>query len=407
MRRLLALAVLGCAASLGGCALSGMDTYSSAASKAFYYRDPALTQRLGAAGALAVLPASAGRILEVDQTRYSNGLVQKIILSGGRHGAGDNEIDVTVQVNHDPDGKAINPITLPASDDASIADELSRRFPTVAMHDVPVLLQNHYGPYGLAAGRTATGERCIYAWQSFRNFGHRNRVAPATLVGGLLAPAEPGTIRVRLCQKGVSADALGGLMNALYLTGSGGSAQQVLVDPQIDRPPGISQNALGATSVTALGSGFSGYRMPQKKVVLERHGAIARRIVVIRRRRHPVHMVMRPAHSEPLPYQLPPVSQAALAHLVILPRQPSVPAPAIPAATSMVVPAPAASLKGLPQRATLGPQGRASDMGEPEVPLPRAATRISEPSRQGASAAATQDTTSQLLRAHTLQGSGS
>ena len=406
MRRILAFSILGCATALGGCALSGMTGYQSAASKAFYQRDPALTQRRTAASALAALPASAGQVLAVDETRYSNGLTQKIVLAGGLHGYGANEIDIRVRLSADPSNIATNPITLPASDDAAIAQELSNVFPHIAMHDVPVLLQNRYGPYGLAAGKSASGETCIYAWQSFDNFGHRNHAAPASLVGGLVAPLEPATVRVRLCQHGVSADALGGLMNDLYLAGSGGSVQPTLVDPHIDRPPGISPNALGRTGVAASG-GFSGYRMPQKRVVLKRAAPDHRRILVIRRvHSAPPHVAIAHLPNPQMPYQLPAVpNYAAPPPAVAAPPQAiMVPVAApIPASPPIMAPVPRAQLNGLPAAATQGPQAVAM----PQISLPLKATHpLIQAPVEGSEASAT-SANADLLRAHTLNGAGS
>ncbi|MBV1705913.1 MAG: cellulose biosynthesis protein BcsN [Hyphomicrobiales bacterium] len=405
MRKILALTLLTCATALGGCALSGMKGYQSAASRAFYQRDNAQTRRRSAASALAALPATAGRVLTVDETRYSNGISQKIILAGGLHGYGSNEIDIRVRLSADPTGTAPDPITLPAGDDVSIASELADMFPHIAMHDVPVLLQNRYGPYGLAAGKSTHGETCIYAWQSYDNFGHRNHAAPASLVSGFVAPLEPATIRVRLCQNGVSADALGGLMNELYLSGSGGSVQPTLVNPQIDRSPGISADALGPTDVAASG-GFSGYRMPQKRVVLERAAPRHRRIMV-RRQQHraPPHVAITHVQNAPLqnaqmPYQLP----ARPAYAV-----PPPPAVAVPAATpvpvnpTVVAPAPPTQLPGLPAAATQGPQGaKAMQISLPQ----RALHPLPDPTGAGSQTSAASANTD-LLRAHTLNGSGS
>ncbi len=406
MRKILALSILTCATALGGCALSGMTGYQSAASKAFYQRDNALTQRRSAARALAALPSSAGQVLTVDETRYSNGLAQKIILAGGLHGYGSNEIDIRVRLSADTGGTAINPITLPASDDVSIAQELRDMFPHVAMHDVPVLLQNRYGPYGLAAGKSAHGETCIYAWQSYDDFGHRNHAAPASLVSGMVAPREPATIRVRLCQDGVSADALGGLMNNLYLSGSGGSVQPTLVDPRIDRPPGVSPNALGHTAVAASG-GFSGYRMPQKRVVLERAAPHRRRILVIRQRHGaPPHVAIAHVQNAQMPYQLPAVPRYAVPPPPVIPPPPAIAVPAaapIAPKPPVMAPLPSAQLTDLPAAATQGPQAtKALKVSLPQKalhPLPQAAGEGSEASASSANA--------DLLRAHTLNGSGS
>lgn len=419
MRMIFVLGVFGYATILAGCALSGMTDYSSAASRAYYRRDEALTQRLSAASALATLPASAGRVLEVDQTRYSDGLSQKIILAGGLHGYGSNQIDIRVQINPDPNGTTKNPITLPAGDDSTIADELKTRFPNIVMHEVPVLLQNHYGPYGLAAGQTAAGEHCIYAWQKLDDFGHRNHAAPASLVSGLVAPPQPATIRVRLCQKGVSADALGGLMNNFYVPGSGGSAQQVLVDPQIDRLPGMAPDALGPASPANRG-GFSGYRMPQKRVVLERNRHRRRRIFLMRHRYGaPPHVAITHARGIQMPYQLPAVAPgypAAPATLVKpspagMPQAgglgPAVAPMAVPAAVAAQIVAPAAKLMDLPPQATQGPQGTLANVNSlVEKPRPRLAKHLQSNASNG-SATSAPSFNSTLLQDHSLNGSGS
>ena len=258
MRLTHATSLLLAAVLMTGCARDNADYRASAAGPGFNSQAGVLAVAVPASGAAAFLPASAGRIIQVAERRFADGLSQDIILDGSRSAKGENHIEIAMRFQPQGETQTDNRVPLSKPSETAIASEIETRFPDVRMETVNVLLQNHYGPYGLAAGRRGNGERCIYAWQWIDDIN--NPTAPATpgLASALVAPPQPVSLRVRLCRSGVSADQLAGLVNELVV-GGGRSRGQL---------PVLGQNGASGDALTAAGGGiatgqdFAGYQLP-------------------------------------------------------------------------------------------------------------------------------------------------
>jgi len=136
-----------------------------------------------------VLPAPGGpRIVSVIEKQYGNALEQRIALSTAATTPGQSEFRVQVfGVGRKPFGQTLKS-ALP--DAATIAAELSREFPGVAMHVSPLFAQNDYGPFGYATGRGKGRDLCFYGWQ---RLGGNEWVAKGSI-----------QLRLRLCRPGAS-----------------------------------------------------------------------------------------------------------------------------------------------------------------------------------------------------------
>ena len=90
------------------------------------------------------------------------------------------------------------PIALEKPSEQSIRNELSARFPNIAMKVVETSRSNAYGPYGLAVGSMPDGMRCVYLWQWI--------VDPVQLQP--IPNALQASVRVRICRPAITLDDL-------------------------------------------------------------------------------------------------------------------------------------------------------------------------------------------------------
>lgn len=149
-----------------------------------------------AAAALASLPPSAGRVMAVEESDAGSGMRQRIVLSGGHMGAN------TLEIVLGRDAVAPSATQLEA--------ELASRFPGVAMTPLPGrMLKSRYGAMHVSIGAPAGGGRCLFAWQSIRDF-------PGD--AGTLKGVTPAVVRIRLCSARATLDQLAEMSEQLMLT---------------------------------------------------------------------------------------------------------------------------------------------------------------------------------------------
>ncbi|WP_192843440.1 cellulose biosynthesis protein BcsN [Aureimonas sp. N4] len=169
-------------ALLSGCAARGeIDRFSTV-------RDVAPREAF-------VLPAAGGpSIVGVLEQRYSNGVEQEIVLSGGGGAAGQNRMRVQFIGPVDASTSGRTALSERSLARADIAGELRQEFPGVAMRRSALYVQNRYGPFGYATGQVG-GTTCLYAWQRLSGTDH------ATLI---LRPRGIINLRLRQCEAGAS-----------------------------------------------------------------------------------------------------------------------------------------------------------------------------------------------------------
>ena len=245
-----ACAALALVLSLGGCAVYQPQAFAPPVA---LYADRSVTATaVPVSSAAATLPQNAGRIIEVSETRFSDGVAQQIVLAGDRSAHGANRIDVAFRLQAENDVVMENKVPMSRPSETGIAREIESRFPGMEMQTVPVLLQNAYGPYGLAAGRRGNGERCIYAWQWIEDGGNMSSVLRNSAFA-VFQGAAPVSVRIRLCRANASADQLAAVVDELVIGGVRRSSAPVAVR---------GGDALSAAA-GAGGPGFDGYQLPR------------------------------------------------------------------------------------------------------------------------------------------------
>jgi hypothetical protein len=141
-------------------------------------------------------PAPGGPTVQaVVQRHYSNAVEQEIVLETRASLPGQNYL--RIQMFGPADTGRSNQGTLKQEFEPArnVVSEMRRLFPGVAMQRSLSYVQNKYGPFGYALGRSAGGDGCIYGWQRITSTG-----TTQVWVGNRGAIQ----IRLRLCEQGAS-----------------------------------------------------------------------------------------------------------------------------------------------------------------------------------------------------------
>jgi hypothetical protein len=136
-------------------------------------------------------PPGSLSIIHVLERGYSNGIEQEISLATDSSVAGQNYFRVRLLGTLDPKDAGNGSLSSRSLAMMNIGSEMRSAFRGVRMSKSPYFVQNRYGPFGYAVGRSG-GDLCIYGWQNLRS-------RPA-LIGG------KGSIdvRLRLCRTGAT-----------------------------------------------------------------------------------------------------------------------------------------------------------------------------------------------------------
>lgn len=189
------LMALGLAGLLAGCASTQTST------------DARPATMVAANTALIFPPPGGPGILGVVETRFPNALRQQIALSTDARTPGENMIAVTMFHASSGGDEGIGPQDSALDQDKQMA-EAQAAWPDVAFTTSPFFVQNAYGPFGYAAGRSQTGDTCVYAWQRIEA---RRGPSGARKSGAV-------SIRLQLCDSRKSEKALLSTMYTLRLT---------------------------------------------------------------------------------------------------------------------------------------------------------------------------------------------
>lgn len=145
-----------------------------------------------------ILPADRS-VVGITQERASNAITQTIALSTNSGHSGENAFRVTFFGPVNSEGASENTLSYMPLTDARITRELRTELAGVPMVRSPYYVQNNYGPFSYATGKTSGGDSCIYAWQQIRSpahtqnfFQNRGRI----------------DLRLRLCETGASQEKL-------------------------------------------------------------------------------------------------------------------------------------------------------------------------------------------------------
>lgn len=160
-----------------------------------------LSLETDAQDALALPPPGGPSVVSVVERRFANAIQQDIILSTVATTAGQNTLRVQFFGPVGPDGGETTLGDLQPTE-GSVAREMRRVLPGIAMARSPLFAQNSYGPFGYATGRSGANDLCLYAWQ---------RIAPMRTEGTFRARGAV-QVRLRLCQTNATEEGLLAIM---------------------------------------------------------------------------------------------------------------------------------------------------------------------------------------------------
>ncbi|WP_262028764.1 cellulose biosynthesis protein BcsN [Microvirga sp. Mcv34] len=156
-----------------------------------------LMSEVPAARAIVVPPPGGPSVVAVLQQQYQDGLSQEIALSTASLTTGQNAFYVSLLNNTAGNMEVPNSLTLPSMTPDRLQREMEERMPGVEMETSLVYVQNRFGPFGFATGRSSTGDLCLYAWQ---------QIEPGE--PAIFVPGGAISVRLRLCDADASVDQL-------------------------------------------------------------------------------------------------------------------------------------------------------------------------------------------------------
>ncbi|HZH10754.1 MAG TPA: cellulose biosynthesis protein BcsN [Microvirga sp.] len=173
-----------------------------------------LMNEVPATRAIIVPPPGGPSIVAVLQRNFRNGVSQEIALSTASLTPGQNAFYVSLASGTSPQSEIDDVLNLPPLTQDRIQKEMEERLPGIEMQTSLVYVQNKYGPFGFATGRSASGDVCLYAWQ---------RIEPNE--PAILVPGGVISIRLRLCDAAATQEQLlrsmyGFTIAAYYLSGA-------------------------------------------------------------------------------------------------------------------------------------------------------------------------------------------
>ncbi|MEA2759979.1 MAG: hypothetical protein QOH65_2592 [Methylobacteriaceae bacterium] len=171
---------------------------------------PVSTGAQGPSQGLLQISPEAGPILQVRERDTGNGFHQDLILAWAKEGHPENriEIDVITKPNQKGAGKPT---------EAGIRGEILSRYPSVPMKIVLKPKENGLGTFGLAIGVRGDGARCMFAWQWVEDI--RDARGSRSGFAKMMGRSTPASIRVAMCRRDVTLDALATLVESLSVAG--------------------------------------------------------------------------------------------------------------------------------------------------------------------------------------------
>lgn len=156
-----------------------------------------LMSEVPATRAIVVPPPGGPSVVAVLQQQYQDGLSQEIALSTASLTTGQNAFYVSMLNNTAGNMEIPNTLSLPSMTLDRIQSEMEERMPGAEMETSLVYVQNRFGPFGFATGRSSSGDLCLYAWQ---------RIEPSE--PAILVPGGAISVRLRLCDADASVEQL-------------------------------------------------------------------------------------------------------------------------------------------------------------------------------------------------------
>ncbi|MDP9840335.1 hypothetical protein J2T09_005122 [Neorhizobium huautlense] len=191
------------------------------------------TRAVSATEALVFPPPGGPAIVGVIERRYRNGIEQDIALRTQSSVPGQNSIKVKFVGPGMEGANTDKTLSSARLTDSAITREMRSAVPGLAMARTPSYLQNNYGPFSYAVGRSRSGDTCVYGWQQIRSSTNaRNTLHNLGVI----------QMRLRLCDADLSEQALLATMYGYTINGSFTGWQwnpygrEDRVDPSLGRP---------------------------------------------------------------------------------------------------------------------------------------------------------------------------
>lgn len=131
-------------------------------------RLPAANRIVSESEALIVPAAGGPAVVDVVQRDYSNAVEQRVSLFTASTIPGQNYLSIQMFGPMEAALDGQNRLGFRPVHVSRLAGEIRQQIPGVAMRTSPLYLQNQYGPFGYAFGRSAAGDACLYGWQQLR-----------------------------------------------------------------------------------------------------------------------------------------------------------------------------------------------------------------------------------------------
>jgi Cellulose biosynthesis protein BcsN len=192
------ISVVAVAAMMAGCTSTGG------------VRQPSGPESVEPEKALVIPPPGGPSIVSVVEEKRGNGIAQNISLFTSSSVQGQNFLKAQFlgASGSNPGAGSDSYRMIRAGD---IGREMAHSVPGVPMATSATFLQNSYGPFGYASGRSRAGDTCIYAWQQIRSSQAAHTQARNF---GMIQ------IRLRLCDARATERQLLGIVYGYTVTGT-------------------------------------------------------------------------------------------------------------------------------------------------------------------------------------------
>jgi hypothetical protein len=259
-----------------------------------------LMSEVPATRAIIVPPPGGPSVVAVLQRSYQDGLSQEIALSTASLTTGQNAFYVSMLNNTQANPEQSETLSLPSLSQDRLLSEMEERMPGVEMQTSLVYVQNKFGPFGFATGRSSSGDLCLYAWQ---------RIEPDE--PAVFLPGGSVSVRLRLCDADATVEQL---LRVFYGFTIAAYYRQESWNPYGDPPPPPAQ--LGETNAPMypLGLGSDTATVRRRSVSGE-----TRRVVPAAPRR----MIDKDSATPAIPEPSPPLPTAPESGYPVVPPPPS------------------------------------------------------------------------------------
>ncbi|MEO0635273.1 MAG: cellulose biosynthesis protein BcsN [Pseudomonadota bacterium] len=171
-----------------------------------------IARRVRASDALVQPSVGFGDVVEVSETRFVNGISQRIGLEGQPGQFGENWVSIQISDGRKQANRP-NILAVRKPTARSVSARLKRHFPKRAMAINSATHTNSYGVFGTAHARGTNSSGCHYAWQYLQPHKARTAISWPSL---RTAP-KAVLLETRICRAGMSAGHFAALMREIEL----------------------------------------------------------------------------------------------------------------------------------------------------------------------------------------------